>query len=1136
MLMAQSVLSTGSWHRVGITESKVYKLDFDFLEKTLGINTSKIDPQTVRVFGNGGGMLPQENAIFRHNDPQENAIVAVGESDGKFDKTDYFLFYGQEPNFKQLNSDGSLSYDSHDYSDTTYYFITYGETKGLRAETISNSNASGVQISTYRDYISYEENEQKLIDSGREWYSKPMKSGGQDQLFREFEYNIPGIKDSIGLDLKLLGATENPASFDISFNNTLLSNIPVEKISDYKYSDRAIEYLVFYSIENNSSENIKLRIDFNHDNSNNRNSRGHFDYFILGFDRALRLYGNQTKFRSTKSLNQARNFRISKESGKNAQIWNISDPIRPKRQVTVATNNLLSFTEINTGSVTEYIVFDASTATSPQYFGRVTNQNIKALTAVDAVIISAPEFYTEAKRLAAFHESHDGLAVAIVTPRQIYNEFSSGVQDVTAIRDYLRYVWISGNQKLKYALLFGGASYDYKYKDTYHRSKRPYANRNFVPVYQSRESINRLYSHSSDDYYGFFEEDEGGWYEGDQNSNGSPQSGTYNDHTQEIGVGRIPSKNITQARDVVNKIIRYATSPNTMGDWRTEMTYLVDDGDDERHMRDTENLAKIMSTDHPSYNVTRLYLDNFLQPHNKSPAMQQALNEKLDDGTFILDYLGHGRSDAVTQELVFDGSFIDNLSNRHRLPLIVTATCNFGVYDDPRVESGAAKTLFMPNGGAIALLTTTRAVFASTNYPVNEALHNNVFSRDENGNHLRLGDIMRLIKNNSLAGPINRNFSLLGDPMLTLNYPKYEIAFENLEQKLDTLSALEKVNITGSVFQGDQMLESFNGTATVTLWDIPRSKRTLGLDNPEVDELPGEINDPFDYEEQDNALFRGDVTVKNGVFDIEFIIPKNSSYKYKTGRITAYAVNEKGGLDASGASQNFVLGGSAPLANDRTGPNVSIYLNDPSFKNGTEVGSSSLFIASLSDENGVNISSNGFNQNLTLTLNDTMVLVLNDFYTAAKDDYTRGKIVYPLRNLAAGTYRGELKVWDVYNNYSLKSVDFKVSNKPKIRLFDVMNYPNPIMANGETTFSFEHDKIGDGLNVNLVIYDMEGSEVNMWNYEIDDTINSKVEIQLAIKSSGGESLESGVYFYKLQVTSTSNGAQNQIVNRLLIKN
>jgi hypothetical protein len=1129
-LPAQSVFNTGSWYKIGVVESKVYKLDFDFLEKNLGINTSKIDPKTVKIYGSGGGMLPQENSIARNSDPQQKPITAIGIEDGKFDKSDYFLFFAEGPNLIKLQANGSLLYDKHDYCDTAYYFLTYGETDGLRMSTTANAPQGKTEITAFNDFIVFEPDEYKLFESGREWYSNPLKSRGNDQLFRDFKYNVPGVKDSIGINISLLGASVNPASFDITFNDQLLGNIPLASISEYKYSYQAYVYEKIYSIQNNNSENLHLNVKFNEDISDFKNSRGYIDYFILGFDRNLKLYGDQTSFRSIKGMNGSRTYKVSKDATSNSLIWNITDRNNPKNQEFISTTTLLSFGEPASTEMTEYVVFDPLKIPKPTAFGKVPNQNIKAFTDADGIIISAPEFLSEARRLADFHQTHDGLTTAVVTPREIYNEFSSGTQDLTALRDYLRYIWLNGGNKLKYALLFGDGSYDYKHKLT------AYPDQNLVPVYESRESIHRLYSHSSDDYYGFFEENEGDWYEGDPDFSGRPKEGTYHDHTQEIGIGRLPVKNQNEARLLVDKIIRYATSPNTTGKWRTEVTYLADDGDRNDHMIDVEKLAKIMKNDFASYNVNRLYLDNYEQPKNTCPTYRDAVMQKFSEGSLIIDYLGHGQAEAIMQEKVIDSDVIETLNNRHKLPLMVTATCNFGEYDNPTLVSGAERLLLHPNGGAIAMLSTTRAVYASTNFLVNKALHDCVFSRDENGNHPRLGDVMRITKNNSLQGPINRNFALLGDPMLTLNYPEFDVFFNSFESIKDTLSALQHVSIIGNICHSEEVITNFNGIVNITLWDIPRSKRTLGLDNPALNGLPLELNNPFSYEEQDNALFRGDVSVKNGTFEMSFILPKNASYKYQQGRLAAYALSSDGKMDASGASQNFVIGGSAPLQTDNTPPNISVYLNEPTFKNGSEVGPSSFLIASVFDENGINISSNGYNQSITLTLNDSIVLILNDFYTASLDDYSKGKIVYPLQNLAAGRYHGELKVWDVYNNYTIKSVDFKVSDQPKIQLFNVKNYPNPISATGATTFSFDHDKVGAGLSINIAIYDMQGSVVNIWEQKLDDTIDKKIDIPISILTSGGDQLMNGVYFYKLRVTSTSDGATNEIINRLLINN
>ncbi|MFT6866723.1 MAG: hypothetical protein ACJA08_001558 [Cyclobacteriaceae bacterium] len=1137
LVFGQSVLSTGGWHKIGVAESGVYKIDRDFLSKDLKINVSSLDPRTVKIYGTGGGgTLPQANSVFRYNDPPQNAIYEVGAADGSMDKDDYFVFYGNSPHKIKLQSDGSMDYDKNNYSDTTYYFLTYGGDPGLRLSTIQNPSSGGNLKNTFHDYVILEDDEDNILNSGREWYSFPYSDAFVNSASKSFDFNIAGIQDSVGMEILFLGASEFPASFSVSLNESLLGNVPVAAISSSTYTDRAFEYFKYYTIENNTSQDLNVKIVFNPEGVGVGTSQGYLDYFILGFERELKLYGDQTLFRNRKSLIQNSSYTINTNGLSNLMIWNVSEVIHPKIQTYVSSPTSITFNEEVPDQINEYVVFNALNLINPISFGTIENQNIKSVTAVDGIIISAPQFVSQAKRLADFHQSHDGLNVAIVTPREIYNEFSSGMQDVSAIRDYLRYVWNNGNQQLKYALLFGDGSYDYKKILKKHNvpALKVLSDHNFVPVYESKESIHRLYSHSSDDYYGFFEEDEGDWYEGDQSPTGTPTR--YIDHTLEIGIGRIPVTTLDEAKDVVDKIIRYVTSVNTLGKWRTEFAYIADDGDDNIHMRDVEGLNQIISDSHPQYDASRLFLDNFEQPNYKSPRMRLAIEEKFADGALVIDYLGHGGPDKLMQETVIDAPFITKLNNRHKLPLMVTATCNFGVYDDPSTTSGAEEMLLSPNGGAIAMITTTRAVFAQTNYLVNSAFHESIFLR-ENGIPIRLGDIMRLTKNNSLSGPINRNFALLGDPMLTLNYPKYEIRFDGLDEKLDTLSALEQVTVTGHVYQGETILDTFNGTATVTVWDIPRQKITLGIDNPEAKNLglPLEVNDPFTYTEQDNALFRGDVTVSGGAFTSTFLLPKNSSYKYERGRIKVYASNEDDFIDASGGTQNIVIGGSGALVDDQTAPSIlSVYLNEPSFRNGDVVGPSSLFIAKLADENGINISTNGFNQNITLNLNDTLELVLNDFYTSSLDDYTTGTIIYPIENFPKGTYSGRLKVWDSYNNYSTKYVEFKVSDKPKIRLFNVINYPNPVSFNGETTFSFEHDRLGEELIVKIAIYDMMGSKLNEWGFELDD-VSTKVDrlTKFAVNQKG-DRLKNGVYFYKLQVTSTADGASNEVINRLLI--
>ncbi|MEQ8715122.1 MAG: type IX secretion system sortase PorU [Cyclobacteriaceae bacterium] len=1117
----QSIFSGGSWYKLGVTQAGIYKIDRDYITNTLGINLTNLDANTIKLYGFNGGMLAQENSAPWYNDPPEIAVHRSGVEDGSFDAGDYLLFFAESPDKAKLGVDGSLDYKKNIYSDTAYYFLTIGEETARPIATDENRSAASKTVNTFNDYLTHEIDETNILDSGRDWYSRSFGSSNGEST-KDFNYQVQGVGDSIGVYTRLIGQTSSPASFDVLLNQRHLGEVLIDSIpsvesyselSRVRYTFRGTESFGEFSTSGISSDDMKLTFRFN--KGSTFPSLGFIDYFIIGFDRQLKLYGNQTRFRNIVSANESVNYEIRvPEENQRVIVWDITDPKNARNQLYQRTGEIIRFTGREDEKLNEYIIFSGIDFISPKYFGEVENQNIKGQTNVDGVIITTAPFLAASDRLASFHTTHDGLVVAVVTTGQIYNEFSSGRQDITAIRNYLRYLWENGEQ-IRYALLMGDASYDYKNRVT--------NNTNFVPVYESRQSLHRLYSHSSDDFIGFFDQDEGAWGEGRlELYEGLRFPVGYTDHTLEIGIGRIPVKTETEANNVVDKIIRYKTSTNALGKWRSEVVYMADDGDASVHMRQAEAINLIVREDYPEFKVSRLFLDNF----EKVEQMQDAFQEKLAEGTLILDFLGHGSPSALMQrneesklKTVITIPLLGKLKNRHKLPLFVTATCDFGKYDNPFIFSGAEYMILNPNGGAIALLTTTRAVFSSTNLIVNEAFQQSVFKR-ENGRYPRLGDIMRETKNNSLAGPINRNFSLIGDPMLTLNYPEYEVVFSEIETNGDTLRALEKVTLSGKVVANTGVDVNFNGTGIVTVLDISRKKRTRGIKNS-----------PFVYDEQSNALFRGEVSVINGTFETTFIVPKNSSYSYKKGKIVVYAYNATVGMDAAGASRNFVLGGTSPEATmESSSPAAQLYLNERTFKNGDIVGPSSLFIAQLFDESGINISSSGFNQNPSLSLNDEEPILLNDFYIANKDDFTRGTIVYPLQNLEPGSYQGELKVWDALNNSSSWKIAFNVSQTPIVKLYDVINYPNPLYVPGSTTFSIEHDRVGEQLLIDIEVYDSRGNRVISWDYTIDDS-PSKIDFDWNVS----EPLSKGVYFYRIEVMSTLDGGRSSVVKRLLIK-
>ncbi len=1095
MWAQSSVLSEGSWFKLGITETGIYKIDRTLLD-VLGVSAN-VDPNDIQLYGNGlKGVLPQSNAESRPADLLENAIFINDGGDGSFDQQDYILFYGIGPNKESWTSAG-FEYEKHIYSDTAYYFLRVDGIDGKRIEVQISTPGTGVStVTSFDDFVVFEEDETNLISSGRGWYGETLSSGES----QNFTHQIEGLNSEINLTTNVVSQSSEGGNFNILGGGSSIGSIDLDAVPDGPgtiYSIKARQKAATFNF--NSSSSVDLEITFD---GNASGERGFLDFYFLTFQRDLALYGNETDFRWTGNSGELVRYEI--ENGTGATIWNVSDPTNILEQQFEVEDNKAVF-QNESSLIDEFVVFRESDFPSPFIFGGVSNQNLRASTNIDGIIITHPSFLDEAEQLAQFHRDHDNLAVQVVTTRQVYNEFSSGRQDVSAIRDYAKFIYENGS-RLKYLLLFGDCSYDYK--------SRINNNTNLVPTYESRESFHPIFSYSSDDYFGFFEEDEGEWLE--------TISG---DHTLEVGIGRLPVKSKAEAQTVVDKIIYYSTSPNTLGKWRSEITYVGDDGDNNVHARHVEDLSELIDTTYAQYDISKVLLDAFSQEASgsseKSPSASAALKTRIKNGTFSINFIGHGNERLWMEEEILTQAGIEELTNRNRLPIFVTATCEFGRYDNPIQVSGAERLMLLEQGGGIALLTTSRPVFASTNFSLNQAFHENIF-RKGSGQNLRLGDVIRLTKNEGLEGPVNRNFTLLGDPMMMPAYPKLDIVLEELENELDTLSALEEVVISGVVQENGVIRSDFNGTLTVGVFDVKQSFKTLGQEST-----------PYTYTLRTNALFRGEATVKDGEFSFSFIVPKNISYQYQKGKISLYASDENSNLDAGGSSREFVIGGTSDNSEtDDTPPFLRAYMNDSSFVNGGQVGNSPLLIARVEDENGITTSRSGVVEGITLSFQDE-TFNLNEFYTADQDDYTKGTIVYPFQNLGAGTYNASLKIWDTHNNASETMIEFKVSDSPILFVYNPIAYPNPVES--ETVFSFEHDREDEDLSIVLLVYGANGKVLSQIDYDISNSQRG-VEIPWKAKTNTGEALKQGIYYTRMIIKSKLDGATKEITQKLVIVN
>jgi len=1112
---ANSVLATGTWYKISVNQTGVHRINYQTLIG-MGIDVGAINPQNIRIYGNGGGMLPKKNSDFRHDDLVENAIQIVGELDGSFDGADYILFYGESPNKWTYNStDGRFHHQPHDFSKNTYYFLTTDGGSGIpkRINLQPSTSGENVTVTSFDDFLYHEQDLVNLIKSGKEWFGENF-----DILpSYSFPFSFPNWVSSSPIYLKasLVGRAVLPVtgfSFNISAPNLNL-NLTGGNVGngDYLKSFGFIDTEETTFSPNSSSFTIKVT-------NSNAGATGWLDYLELNARRALKMSGNQMPFRdiaSTAAGNVAKY--IIANSTSSIQVWDVTDPTTVTLQESFFSGSTTEFT-IGADSLKEFIAFNGNTYYTPKFVAEISNQNIHGtIGQPEYVIVTHADFLVEANELAYFHSSRDGMDVAVVQIHQLYNEFSSGAEDVSAIKELMRMLYkraVDPADMPKYLLLFGDGSYD-------HKGRLP-INTNFIPTYQSANSIHPVYSYVSDDFFGLLDDTEGE---------------SANDPV-DIGIGRIPVTSKAQAQIILAKIKHYH-EPVTMGSWRNVLCFIADDEDGNIHLNDADGIASSLAIAYNDYDIDKIYMDAYNQESTpggqRYPDVTAAINKRVQSGALIITYTGHGGELGWAHERVLENSDINSWNNYDNLPLFLTATCEFSRFDDPERTAAGEYVFLNSNGGAIAMFTTVRLVTSGANKTLTTDFYKHVFN-PINNEMPRLGDVYRLSKNESNLGINSRKFVLLGDPAMRLAYPVHIVLTDSINHQAiagtsDTLRALAKVTISGHIehINGGKFT-NFNGTVYPTVYDKAVTITTQGND-------PESNVTTFDL--QKNALFRGKASVVNGNFEFSFVVPKDIAYQPGRGKISYYA--ENGITDANGPYEDFIIGGtSSNIEIDLTGPQVRLFLNDTNFVDGGLTDENPILLAYIYDEHGINTTGNGIGHDIVAVLDGKTdnPIVLNDDYEADRDNYKSGSVTYPFSRLADGPHSLSLKVWDVYNNSTQVITDFVVAKSAQLALSHVLNYPNPFTT--YTEFWFEHNKPGEQLQVQIQVFTISGRLIKTINTDIitqgyRPDPGQWPDLQWDGKDDFGDNIGRGVYVYNLQVRSASGDYANQY-EKLVILN
>ncbi|MBN2088017.1 type IX secretion system sortase PorU [candidate division KSB1 bacterium] len=1092
-----SRLAATSMYKIPIIREGIYQLTGSFL-KSKGINLAQISVNDLKIFNNGGRELPTNLNSTRPDSLIENAIEVIDGGDNKFDEGDFVLFYGRPVNFFEFDTTaGFFHHYSNRYTKENIYWLTWGDGKpGKRIKSTASLSDPTIPLQTaFWDFYFLEDERTNVFHSGSNWFGDYFNPSNPAQAYKIL---LPGAlpESSAQFFIQFFGISEyygRSHQFTISINNKRLANHTFTGIAKMSRYETVVEKALLDGLNT-----LELKYT-----TTDNFSASFIDWFEIQYQRAFKASSNELFFNAPIQNSPVR-YQIADFTSSDITVYDLSDFANiQKISNTVISNNSVSFA-------------DSCDPVLPKRYAAFTSKGYHPVTTLQVdeasdlrnptngahyIVVTHKDFKTEAQRLAQHREKNDGLRSIVVDIQDIYDEFAWGLVDAAAIRDFLKFAYDYWSIRPELVFLFGDGNYDYK-----NNLGNSYPC--WIPPYETNE-LDEIASRAMDDWFTYL---------------------IGNDEYGDMAIGRAPIQSATDARILVDKILKYE-SHSSYGVWKNTFTMLADDeyqkGKEETwniiHITDAEKLVNYYLPQ--TFDVKKIYLTEYPAVQSASisgirkPLAGEDLINQINRGSLIVNFIGHGNETVLTDERVLTLSeSIERFDNEERFPFWIAATCAWGRWDMPAAQSMSEQILLMENRGAIGLLTATREAYAPENAALNQQFFYSVFPKDASGKYLhgetrRVGVGLVLAKNRTRSNSNDQKYHILGDPALKLAIPQYRAAIQTLQP--DTLKALSKIHLTGVIYRDTEKWSDFNGRAFITAFDSKKKKIYL---------TPSEAS--IYYELPGSPVFRGSASVRQGEFEMDFIVPKDITYGGSLGRVSVYFANES--VDGSGKQDSLVVGGTATSMNDQEGPEIDVRFKGMNIGDGAVVGPKPVLAINLADSmSGINITGEiGHKITLMVDEDNDLKRDITEFFVFDENSHLRGSIEFPLASflgtssegfdatvgLKPGEHSVTIKAWDNFNNSAQKTIHFTVINEGEFNISQMINYPNPFATQTAFTFFITHNA-----EVKIQVYTVAGRLIRTMTDYADAGFN--YHYQWDGRDEIGDQVANGIYLYRISAKS-----------------